>query len=439
MTLARAFGLYLLLLHLAVAVVGAYLLWPDHRPWILLLELGLLASLIVAGLLLRRLKMPREMVDIGTEWVREGDFGHSFRPTGAVDVDRLTRLCNEMFARLRSEHVRQEEKDIFLHKVLVASPSGIITTDYEGRVEEVSPAAAKLLALSPEELCGHRPSELASPLVRRLAEVPVGESRLLGQPGGRRLKCIHSQFFDRGFPRSFFVIEDLTHELWASEKLAYRALIRTLSHEVNNTLGATNSILHSALAYRDQLRSDDRDDFTEALRVAIERTDHLGAFMRRYAEVVRLPQPVKRPADVGEVLRRIVRLMHPECRRRAVEVSLTVEPGRGPIAMDEIQMEQVFVNVLRNALEAIDRDGAIDIRVGVHSGRATVVIEDSGPGLDAEAQANLFTPFFSTKPQGQGVGLTLVREILTLHDFDFALESPPGGPTRFLIMFDGGT
>ena len=294
MTLRRALVLYLLVVHVIVGAGGAYLLLRYHRTWLLGLEVGLLASIIVGLLLVRTLRMPQEMVRTGTEWLNEGDLAHSFRPTGLADLDGLVELYNHMVASLRDERLRQEEQDIFLHKVMSASPSGIITADHDGRICLANPVGERLLGIPHTELRGRRLSELDSGLAKHLAALPIGSSRLFGQRGRRRLRCTHSQFFDRGFPRGFYIIEDLTHELWTSEKVAYDSLIRTLSHEVNNTVGATSSILHSALAYRGQLRSEDQEDFSSALHVAIERMKHLNAFMHRYAEVARVPAPTKR-------------------------------------------------------------------------------------------------------------------------------------------------
>ena len=105
------------------------------------------------------------------------------------------------------------------------------------------------------------------------------------------------------------------------------------------------------------------------------------------------------------------------------------------VALDRIQMEQVFVNVVKNALEAIGREGTVTFRLGLRGARPFVTVEDTGPGLPPEVRANLFAPFFTTKDNGQGLGLTLVREILDQHRFDYALEGPPGGPTQFTIVF----
>ena len=103
--------------------------------------------------------------------------------------------------------------------------------------------------------------------------------------------------------------------------------------------------------------------------------------------------------------------------------------------MDPIQMEQVFVNIVKNSIEAIEDGGRITVTMGRKNDRVFVAIEDTGRGMTEYVQSNLFVPFFSTKPNGQGIGLTLVKEILGNHRFDFAVDSRPGGPTLFSIFF----
>jgi len=437
MTLPRVLGTYLIFLHVLGGILGAIVLWDDHRPWILLLEVLLAGSLLLTFFLFRGLSKPDEMVEIGTQWMKEGDFSHSFRPVGTSDLKRLTSLYNQMIARLREERIRLKEQDVFLHKLINASPSGIIVTDYDGRIQAVNPQGKKLLGISVDQWIGAKPSAFPGSLIDQLAKIDPDRSKLIGNRGGRRLKCFHSVFFDRGFPRSFFVLEDLTHEIWNSEKRAYRTLIRTLSHEVNNTIGATNSILHSALVFGQQLREGDREEFSNALNVAIKRTDHLNAFMRRYAEVVRVPKPVLEPTQVHRLIRRVASLLEPECEKRNIRLEFSPTDQFPVIALDGILMEQVLVNVLRNAIDAVDRQGRITISTGVDSNGEFLCVEDSGPGLSADTRMNLFTPFFSTKADGQGIGLTLVKEILVQHGFSYSLDSSQGEPTRFRIDFGG--
>ncbi|MCD4748685.1 MAG: PAS domain-containing protein [Thermoanaerobaculales bacterium] len=429
MTLRRTLQGYLVGLHLVIAVVLAGLMWAEHRPWILVLELGVLMSGLIGWWLIRGLAMPDELARIGAEWMREGDFSHTIRPAGTADLQELVGLFNELFHRLRDERIRLREQNLLLDKVIMASPSGMLTTDHDGRIQLVNPTASRMLELSAEDLSGFTVTEIL-PATEELA---VGESRIIVGAGGRRLRWSRAQFFDRGFPREFFLIEDLTHELWATEKRAYHALIRTLSHEVNNTLGATGSILRSVLAYGHQLEAGDRQDFTSALTVAVERGENLVAFMKRYAEVVRVPQPVKRATNLVDMLRHLIQLFGPECEGREITLKFEAPAEDFQIALDVVQMERVLVNVLRNAVEAVDHNGWIRVDLKIETEGARLRVIDSGPGLSAEACRHLFTPFFSTKAEGQGVGLTLVREILTQHGLEFDLESPPDGPTCFWI------
>jgi two-component system nitrogen regulation sensor histidine kinase NtrY len=135
------------------------------------------------------------------------------------------------------------------------------------------------------------------------------------------------------------------------------------------------------------------------------------------------------------VLEHIVRLLsaRPESARVAWRWVLDQRSVR--VAADRGQIEQALMNVIKNAVEAIEGDGTITVTLTSAGARTTLAIEDTGPGMTAEAQANLFTPFFSTKPNGQGIGLTLVQEILAGHGFDYALERTSEDTTRFSIVF----
>ena len=110
---------------------------------------------------------------------------------------------------------------------------------------------------------------------------------------------------------------------------------------------------------------------------------------------------------------------------------------RDRVDVDRGQIEQALLNILKNSVEAIDGEGTVTVRLTASGSRTTLTIDDTGPGITAEAQSNLFTPFFSTKPHGQGIGLTLVQEILTAHGFDYGIERTPHGTTRFTVVMDG--
>jgi signal transduction histidine kinase len=240
---------------------------------------------------------------------------------------------------------------------------------------------------------------------------------------------------DRGFARQFVLMEELTDELFRSEKAAYEKLIRTMSHEVNNTTSSVSSLLESCLHYREQIADGDREDFAKALGVAISRTGRMNQFMREFAEVVRLPAPNKQPTDLECLLKDVVFLLKRQSEERRVTWHWEVEPDFQAVQLDPAQMEPVFINIFKNALEAIGDDGTIFVRADRKNRRPFVAIRDTGGGIPPEVQKHLFTPFFSSKKDGRGIGLTFVREVLLRHGFDFTLENAGPCGAEFVVYF----
>lgn len=432
MNLRIKFILYLLLVHLLFAGVAIYLLL-QHRLWLLAVEAIFIISLYTGIRLVRQLFNTIELINTGADFIQDSDFTTRFNEIGQPELDRLVKVYNRMAGHLRDERTRTQEQNYFLDKILSASPSGIVTLDFDGQISMANPVAERMLQLNSENLVGKKLSELNSPFSAAIEQLLPGESQIITLTGRRRVRCQRSQFLDRGFTRDFILMEELTEELRKAEKTAYEKIIRMMSHEVNNSVGSANSLLHSCLLYAGQLNVEDRQDFENALAVIISRTDHLNQFMRNFADVFRLPRPRLETCDLQKLIENSALLFKTELARRRIEVQFDFLAKPEPVKLDRGQMEQVFVNVIKNAMEAIESDGTITIRLGKEAGKVFVVIEDTGIGIPSSVKANLFTPFFSTKENGQGIGLTLVREILDNHGFEFSLESQPGGTTQFII------
>ena len=471
MTLRLRILLYLIALHVMFAVVSVAVLWRD-RWYLLIVEPVFLASFAVGLVLLRSIFGPLELIRSGTQTVAEGDFNTRLLPAGSPEIDALTGVYNQMIDRLREERIHVAEQRSFLADLMVASPAGIVVYDFDRRFVQMNGAAQRILGVEAASsmeadspaiddldvadtrsslrrgrwteaiLTAHGgPGDIfpasALPLASEFEAIAPGESSTVTLRGNRRAKVHKAEFLDRGFRRQFLIVEELTEDLRRSERAAYERIIRMMSHEINNSIGASNSLLESCLNYAVQLNEPDREDFTSALRVAISRAHHLNAFVKSYADVVRLPKPELNPCDPREVLEGIVRLMQPAADSRGIQLALVVEGPARPVAMDRKQMEQAFVNVVRNALDAIgdctmsNSAASVTIRLSPHG----VVIEDTGCGLTPEVREHLFTPFFTTKDKGRGIGLTLVQEILMAHGFDYSLDSTLGEPTRFGIDF----
>jgi len=434
MSLRLKFILYLVIIHLLFAGVAVYLLLQE-RLWLLAVEAVFVVSLAAGLRLIRGLFGTIELVQTGAQFISDGDFTARFREVGQKEMDQLINIYNRMIDHLREERTRLQEQHYFLDRVLTASPSGIVTHDFEERVAMVNPAAERMLQERADDLIGKKLTELGTAFADEMNALAVGESRVIPLMGRRRVKCQKSQFLDRGFPRSFILMEELTEELRQSEKSAYEKLIRMMSHEVNNSVGSANSLLHSCLNYKDQLDPEDREDFVTALSVVISRTEQLNRFMRSFADVVRLPEPRLQPCEVGKLLDQIRVLMRPEMARRNIEWNWDFESPPETVFMDRAQMEQAIVNIIKNSVESIGENGKVTIRMGKRGDRTFLTIEDTGCGISPDVRTQLFTPFFSTKENGQGIGLTLIQEILSRHGFEFSLEGQPGRPTEFTIYF----
>jgi nitrogen fixation/metabolism regulation signal transduction histidine kinase len=434
MSLRAKFILYLALIHLVFAL-SAIIVLRDSRVWLLALEGFFLISFGIGAVLIKAMFAPLDLIVSGTKLIEDGDFTTTFSKVGQPEMDRLIVLYNAMIERLRNERVSQEERQFFLHTLVTAIPSGIIILDYDGKIAQMNPGAERLLEAPLSELRGKSPRELGVPFGESLSRLVPESSVVIPFRGNRRLRGGMSSFIDRGFHRNFILIEELTEEIRHSEKSAYEKLIRMLSHEVNNSVGAVSSLLTSCLHYTGQIGEDDRADAENALHLSIRRLAGLNEFMRGYADIVRIPDPTVREQDIIQTALSCAELFRTECTQKEITWIWEIPEYYPLVRIDRIQMEQVFVNVFKNALEAIGARGTITVRFRPRNGGYSLVVEDTGKGLPDEVRMNLFTPFFTTKENGRGIGLTVVREILTRHGFEFGLESSPGGPTQFSIVF----
>jgi two-component system nitrogen regulation sensor histidine kinase NtrY len=397
MTLRSKIVVYFVALHVILAAAAVVLLL-ENRLLLFVVEILFALSVYISYRLIRALFVPFDLISTGAELIAERDFASRFVEVGQPEMDRLIHIYNTMVDRLREERLAAQEQSSLLQRIVDESPSGVVLCDFDGNVAQINPAAQRLV-----------PWTIGAPP----APVEVAPPR--------RLRIRRGEFRDRGFAKTFFIVDEMTDELRQSEKAAYEKLIRMMSHEVNNSTGAVRSLLESSLRYASQMRDEDRPDFVNALTIASARIDALNRFMSGFADVVRIPPPHRTPTRVDEVARRVAMLLGPELESRGIAIALDVEETSASI--DAHQFEQVLINVMRNAIEAVDRDGTIAIRLRDR----TLTIADSGAGIAPGVAPDLFTPFFTTKRDGRGLGLTIVQEILANHGCTFALQNRDGG------------
>ena len=432
MRLRTKYILFVVILHL-IALVLSYFIFKKNELLFIGSELFILVSIFIAFQLYKQLLQPLQLLLQGAEAIKDRDFNVKFVPTGKYEMDQLINVYNQMIDELRTERTRQEQQHLFLEKLIHTSPTGILILDYDDRIHEVNPKALKLLDIEEKDVLNKSIDEVAHPVFQQIKQLVSGESKTITYNGVNTYKLQKSHFIDRGFARHFVMIEELTAEILAAEKKAYGKVIRMMAHEVNNTIGPVNSIIHSALGTEKMWKEEDDHTLKNALQVAFERNNNLNLFMRNFAEVVRLPEPNRKHLDLHTLIMNIAQLMEMNAGEKQIQFQYELSETPFIISADQQQLEQVLINIVKNAIEAIEGTGIISFTT--NSTARQLIITDSGKGISQHNVDQLFSPFFSTKKDGQGIGLTLVKEILLNHGFEFFLKSFTEGRTEFVIKF----
>jgi PAS domain S-box-containing protein len=340
--------------------------------------------------------------------LREGDF--SIRARGASPDDALGLAMfevNQLGETLRMQRLGAVEATALLRAVMHEIDVAVFAFDEDERLRLVNRAGERVLGEGATDLLGKTAADVGLDDCLRGASHRVLEASFFG--GGSRWELRRGAFRQAGRPHQLVVLADLSRTLREEERQAWKRLVRVLSHEINNSLAPLHSTAGSlkTLVTREQRATDWERDLERGLDVIGGRAEALIRFMQSYARLARLPAPNRQPLDVGTWVRRVARL----------ETRLRIELVAGEdveISADGDQLDQLLINLLGNAVDAATETSG-GVRVGwERSGRQLEVwVEDDGPGL--LDSSNLFVPFFTTKPQGSGIGLVLSRQIAEAH------------------------
>lgn len=418
--------------------IALYLLWAGPYParvgWTgtFVIALGLLLGLLT---LHERVVRPLQTLSNMLAALREGDY--SLRARGASAGDDSLGLAyleaNALADTLRGQRLGALEASTLLRAVMAEVDAAVFAFDTDRTLRLVNRGGQRLLGQPAARLLGRTAAQLG------LTDWLEGPSpRLLdrGTLEEGRWELRRSGFRQDGRAHQLLVLTDVSRTLQAEEREAWRRLIRVLSHEINNSLAPIRSLAGSlrAIVERAPAGAEDRDDLLQGLGIIGQRADSLGRFMAAYARLARLPRPVPRPVVVAEAVVRVAAL---ETRRPVTVLG-------GPpliIQADGDQLEQVLINLIRNAVDAtLETGGGVRVGWETTGDGLEIAIEDDGPGL-AET-ANLFVPFFTTKPGGSGIGLALSRQIAQEHGGTLRLENRTAGRgcvARLWLPLQNGT
>jgi nitrogen fixation/metabolism regulation signal transduction histidine kinase len=420
-------------------VVSGVLIWLE--PWsleskLILLIVEGLACLIVGAALLEQIVHPLQTLANVVGALRDEDY--SFRARLAVPEDALGELSIEVnaLADLLAQHrTGAIEAAALLQRVVEEVEIPIFAFDPASKLRLLNSAGEKLLQQPASQLLGKKASEM------HLEDSLSCENETLVElqfASRARWFVRRSTFRQQGVPHTLVVLSDVSRALREEERRAWQRLIRVMGHELNNSLAPIKSIAGSlnARLLGSNIQAEERQDFERGLSIIESRAESLNRFLQAYRQLAQMPPPAIRDCPIGPLISRTAAL------EQRVEVG--VIPGPPIIlAADPDQLEQMLINLLRNAAEAV-----LEARATPESSNGNgrtiaalnspvvlswelterdviITVADSGPGL--MNPSNAFVPFYTTKPQGSGIGLILSRQICEAHGGSIELITSPGG------------
>lgn len=385
------------------------------------------ANIILLAYFYRSIMRPINTLARGMDLLKGQDRTTRLLHVGQPEVDRIADTFNMLLDSLKDQRVQYEERTRFINLLIESAPIGVVILDYDGRVTMANPACDKIFD-SPE-------------MMRRVLAVPErGHTADYVTDAGATLRCSCHTFIDCGIEHRFYLVEDISNSIAAAERAAYEKVIRIISHEVNNTVAGLRAAFDASIpALGDPAAA---DDIAEVMRSCSERTDGLARFIGRFAEVVKIPSPRKAPVPLDEFVRRSHPFLQSLGAGHGISIDIDTSRECPEADIDAPLIEQVLVNIVKNSIESIESRpqvapaGMIRIRVGMDSQRPLLEITDNGAGISPDKAGRLFTPFYTDKPLGQGIGLTFVRDVLRRHEASYTLATDPAdGLTRFTIRF----
>src|SRR6266436_404455 len=404
-------------------ITALALLWfGDHTPKVQWTFTILIAGFLTALMWSIREHAVRPLQTLSNllAALREGDY--SIRARGAREGSALGEVLleiNSLGETLRLQRLGAFEATALLRTIMSEIDVAVFTFDPKRRLRLVNRAGETLLGQPIDKLLGKTANELA---LDRCLETNEDEPLTLNFAGwSGRWGIRRSTFREQGLPHELLVLTDLSRTLREEERRAWQRLVRVLGHEMNNSLAPIKSLAASleSLLRRDPLPTDWKEDAGSGLNSIASRADSLSRFLQAYTRLTKLPPPQKQNIDLAPLIQRVVDL--------EPRVKVQVLPGpKTVIRADAAQIEQALINLVHNAVDAaLETQGNVAIGWRDKESCIEIFVQDEGQGI--MNPANLFVPFFTTKPEGSGIGLPLSRQIAEAHGGSLVLMNRENG------------
>ena len=376
--------------------------------------------------------------DFISGFTADNKLGSSFRDLNAKFNEVL-----EAFRKARSE---KEEHWQYLNTVVQQVRTGILSFDTEGNIQLINANAKRFMGLQSikniEQLRDKKPK-----LLQAIKDVDPGKSTLYKSDQDFLLTIQATEMRIRGNTMKLLTLQNIQTELQQQEIEAWQNLTRVLRHEIMNSITPISSLTSTLREILDhdmvqknshyELKTEGAEDLREGLSTIENRSKGLIKFIDAYREYTSLPQPKIKTVLVKALIEKVAQLMKPEIRKTTIDFTHTCDSDYLTIQADEEMIEQVLINLIKNSIEALGdvQNGKIEL-IGKYSGSVVLIeVVDNGSGIIKEALSRVFVPFFTTKKAGSGIGLSLSRQIMQMHDGSLSVESEPGVETIFRLKF----
>ena len=430
---------------LTATITVLVFLYGEGAQFFLVLALTLLAGYQIFSLI-KYVEWTNKELQRFLEAIRYSDFSHQFHSEAMGksfrDLSGELASVHEKLKQLRNE---REESLQYLETVVQHVGVGVIVFDAAGNVELVNRAAKRLLGLQSIKNIGTLDS-LSPNFGNYLLQLPENKKRVYRLSANNETIQVLLYATAFGMRKQVFklvAIQNILPELEEKEIEAYQKLIQVLTHEIMNSVTPISSLASTAGTILSSVRKGDKEnhgealeDISSAISTIQKRSEGLIYFVDKYRSLAKIPKPTVQIVKVSEIFQRIHTLMETVIKRRRIGFSSDIEPKDLELATDPDLLEQVLINILNNAIQSLvgSKEGKVSLRAHIDAlGRACIGISDNGPGIPEELQEKIFVPFFTTKKDGSGIGLSISQQIIRALGGTISVSSQPNLETAFTI------
>lgn len=378
--------------------------------------------------------------DFNMSFTHDNKLGKTFKELNMAFKDVIDAILEE---RKKSEQSFQQ-----LRVVIENIGTGIIAINENGEIKLINRSALHFLKVESLRTVDDLKNKV--PLFASAIEhLNASKRAIYKNEQGQELAILETKYKLGGDLYRLIAFQDIKAELQAKELEAWQNLTKVLRHEIMNSIAPISSLTStlsevlkedvSKLNGQNVIGDESLEDLTEGLSTISGRSEGLINFVNAYRDYTNLPEPVKRQTDLNQLIQHTASLLKNDFNK--AKIQLEIESNHEPILLniDYQLIEQVLINILKNALEVVENqgNGTVKVQLFRNQEEVCVSIRDNGSGITDEAKEKIFMPFFSTKNRGSGIGLSLSKQIMQLHGGDIQLETELGNGSTFKMIFNG--